>query len=154
VNREIIQTRSVDYSRLEEGLFVCKLREGAELDVAEVEENIRVTEIITEGKRYAILTDARAHVTITKEGLDRGAHPDLQIKLIAQAILVTSLANRLVGNFIIKFHKPSSPTKLFSDYDAALTWLREKIAEERYGKKESSRIKKATKASLNKKAFF
>jgi len=43
----------------------------------------------------------------------------------AKAIIVNSMANRIVGNFIIKFHKPIAKTRLFSDEETALAWLRE-----------------------------
>ncbi|MGZ4037452.1 MAG: DUF7793 family protein [Bacteroidia bacterium] len=36
-----------------------------------------------------------------------------------------------MGNFIIKFHRPASPTRLFSDYDAALNWLKEQVAKDK-----------------------
>ena len=122
-----IVTRTAEYSCLEEDIYLCKLIEGVEIDVEDTNDNLKATMEIAEGKFYAVLVDGRVQVSITKEGMANSVRPEFHKNLIANAILVNSLANRLVGNFIIKFHKPSSPTKLFSDYTAALEWLRESV---------------------------
>ena len=43
----------------------------------------------------------------------------------AQALVVSNLPSKLLANFFIKYHKPVNPTKIFSDYDEALNWLKE-----------------------------
>jgi hypothetical protein len=41
-----------------------------------------------------------------------------------QAIVVNSLANKLLAEFYMKFHKPFDPVKIFNnDYENALNWL-------------------------------
>ena len=127
----MITTRTVEFSYLEEQLILCKLLEGKEIDVTDVQENIEATFKLTKGERYAVMTDGRVNVTITKEGLEAGARPEVYIRQIAHAIVVTSIANRLIGNFIINFHKPPSPTKLFSNPESALVWLRKCIVKEK-----------------------
>lgn len=43
----------------------------------------------------------------------------------ADAFIIKSLPQKIIGNFFLKFHKPKIPTKLFSDYTKAIKWLKE-----------------------------
>ncbi|MFI5148728.1 MAG: hypothetical protein ACHQRM_03280 [Bacteroidia bacterium] len=115
---------------LPEGILCTRLLEGKDIDLDNSIDNFEKCKILTGGKRYAAFTDARATVTITKEAMAFGSGKEANENLIAQAILVNSLANRLLGNFMIKIHKPLSPTRLFSNEEEAMKWLREQMKEE------------------------
>ncbi len=101
------------------------LLEGAQIDIEDSKLMQQISLSVTGGKRFVVLIDARAEVTVSKESREWGSTEEGQKNLVAQAIVVNSLANRLVGNFIIKFHKPIAKTRLFSDEQTALLWLRE-----------------------------
>jgi len=42
---------------------------------------------------------------------------------IADAFVIQSMAQKMIGNFYLTFHKPVKPTKLFNNVDDALKWL-------------------------------
>src|ERR1041385_4460157 len=127
----VITTKTAEFSLIEEHLFLCRMLEDADVDVPAVDENFEATMKIAGGQRFAILVDGRATVQISKEAMERASRPEHHRLLIAQAIVVNSLANRLIGNFIIKFHKPGAPTRLFSSYELAILWLKERIVEDK-----------------------
>lgn len=118
----LLETAELCYS--DEGILYIRLLENAEIDLTRSKEMQRASVEITKGDKFVALIDARAKVTVTKEAREWGSTKEAHGKMIAQAIWVNSLANRLVGNFIIQFHKPYAPTKLFSDENTALEWLR------------------------------
>jgi hypothetical protein len=118
-------TTTAAYSYIQEGLILCRMLEDAEVHAADVDANLSMVLKFAKGKRYAVLVDARTTVHLTKEGMERANRPESYNSLIAQAIVVDSLPNRLVGNFIIKFHKPAVPTRLFSAIEPAQEWLLE-----------------------------
>ncbi|HWY37470.1 MAG TPA: hypothetical protein VNY73_02855 [Bacteroidia bacterium] len=122
-----IRTTTAEYSILEKQIILCRMLENAHVDLPEVKENFEATMKLADGKPYAALLDARVTATVTKEAMEEVAKPEYCRLLVANAIVINSLANRLIGNFIIKFYKPPSPTKLFSDHEAARTWLRGKL---------------------------
>ncbi len=134
----MIKTEIAELSYLEEDIFYTKLHEGAEINLENANANFLTAKQITQGRRYAALSDGIANVTITKEAMEFGASKEANEFLIAHAIVVTSLANRLIGNFIIKFHKPPAPTKLFNNQEDALIWLRAMLKKE----KKAAAIKK------------
>lgn len=43
----------------------------------------------------------------------------------ADALVGTSLALRIIGNFYLNINKPIRPTRLFNNQEAALKWLKE-----------------------------
>lgn len=103
---------------------------NAHVDIPEVKENFEAVMKLVEGNPYAALTDVRTTISITKEAREFAARPEYFHLQVAHAIVINSLPNRLLANFIIKFHKPASPTKLFSDFKAAHAWLKERLNEQ------------------------
>ena len=117
--------RCAEFSLIEEGVLHIRILENSEIDIDESKLMQKQSLLMTEGKKFVALVDARAEIIVSKESREWGSTPEAQINMLAQAILVNSLANRIVGNFIIKFHKPSAKTALFKDEKSALAWLRE-----------------------------
>jgi hypothetical protein len=42
----------------------------------------------------------------------------------ADAFVIHSLPQKIIGNFYLKFHNPSIPTKLFTSKEKAIAWLK------------------------------
>lgn len=118
-------TKCATFSIIEAGILRIELLENSEIDLDESKLMQQASLKITENKKFVALVDARARLVVTKESREWGSTPEAQINMLAQAILVNSIANKLVGNFIIQFHKPAAKTRLFSDEASALKWLKE-----------------------------
>jgi hypothetical protein len=74
-----------------------------------------------------VLLDANVAGDISHEARDEFAKSKYRL---AVAIVTNSLANKLLGNFFIKFHKPLSSSRIFSDEPSAIEWLRTIIYKE------------------------
>lgn len=120
-----VTSKCASFQLVEDGVLHIVLLEDSEIDIDESKLMQNKSLSLTDGKKFVALIDARAKVTVSKESREWGSTAEAQINMIAQAIIVNSLANRIVGNFIIKFHKPIAKTRLFSDEESALDWLRE-----------------------------
>ncbi len=120
-----VSTRCASFNLIEEGVLHIVLMEDSDIDIDESKLMQTKSLALTEGEKFVALIDARAKINVSKESREWGSTAEAQINMIAQAILVNTLANRIVGNFIIKFHKPIAKTALFTDEKSALTWLRE-----------------------------
>lgn len=105
----------------DDGILVVQIREGVEIDIEGVKENFEATLKITNTECLALI-DARCIFTSTQEARDYTAINASQYR-IAKAVLINSLANRIVGNFYINFSKPVVPTRLFTSYHEAIKWL-------------------------------
>ena len=43
---------------------------------------------------------------------------------IAEAYVLKTIGHSIIGNVYMKFNKPGRPTKMFTNYDDAIAWLR------------------------------
>jgi hypothetical protein len=119
---------------MQENLYLCKMVDNIEVDLDDSKENFKAMMEISESKPYAVLVDARVHCSITKEAMEHSTRPESSTNLIANAIMVDSLANRILGNFLIRMSRNHAPTKLFTEEQKALEWLHEMIKKEKIKK--------------------
>ena len=122
---DIISTKCANFRIIEEGVIEIILLENAEIDLEESKLMQRTSLSVMQEKKFVALIDARATVVVSKESREWGSSAEAQKNMLAQAIIVNSMASRIIGNFIIKFHKPIAKTALFSDEKHALQWLYE-----------------------------
>lgn len=74
-------------------------------------------------KRLIVITDGsslqiKARLLLQEENKMRKEY------IIAEAVLVNSLAQKMITNFYLKFIKDSFPSKFFTDYNKAVDWLK------------------------------
>lgn len=125
VDMTSIKTKCASFREIEPGIICITLFDNSEIDLQESKEMQQISWTISKGKPFVALIDARVNVEVSKESREWGSTAEAQKNMIAQAVLLNSIANKLIGNFIIKFHKPIAKTRLFSDENLALEWLRE-----------------------------
>jgi hypothetical protein len=101
--------------------------DGIELEQRDAQKMISEATSLAEGNEYVILFDANRSGNISFEAREEFARSK---KRKAVAIVTNSLANKLVGNFFINFHKPISSSRIFNDEETALEWLRKQIAKQ------------------------
>lgn len=114
---------------LADRIFKVKPAEGLELEVNDVREMRAVYLKLSEGRNFAILLDATGNFTPTEEARSLLASEEYTKKRFAAAFVTPNLANKILGNFFIKFNKPASPTRLFNDEASAFAWLLEQREE-------------------------
>jgi hypothetical protein len=108
-------------------IFMLKPFEGIELNVDDVNEMREVYLRLSNGSKFAVLLDATNAFDTTDEARKLLASKEFAEKRVAAAFVTKSLANKIIGSFFIKFNKPVSPTKLFTDEKLALEWLKEQM---------------------------
>jgi len=89
---------------------------------------------------YATLFMAMDFFSISSEARAEGAKEHYSDFVIVQAFVVKNLAQRLIGNFIMKFNAPVRETRLFSNPDDARVWLKLKIAKKDTAKKNKAAL--------------
>jgi hypothetical protein len=123
-----IKTKAYPLATLEynsdTNILVYRVKQGIEVDVYEITEMLKyVEEFMGYVKHYAVV-DFGSNVMSTTEARNKYAESNyIQTYRIADAFLVKSLGVRIVANFFIKITRPKTPTKLFTDEQAAINWL-------------------------------
>lgn len=77
--------------------------------------------------RYAIIVDFSNNASSTPEARAFGAVNKYIHQHIAYGVVATSLAEKLLVNFFIKFNKPNVPCRLFTTMQACENWIKIKI---------------------------
>ncbi|MBL7918939.1 MAG: hypothetical protein JNJ40_01415 [Bacteroidia bacterium] len=78
---------------------------------------------LTGGKKVKAILIAADGSDCDKETRSFISSKDITDMLKALALVSRSLAQDILGNFIITFDKPPQPTKLFRSIDKAIQWL-------------------------------
>jgi hypothetical protein len=81
---------------------------------------------LTFGKRVPVLADIRKVKSMTREA--RKHYGRVTDMVSAIALLVASPATQVIATFFLGLNRPDVPTRMFTDEDAALTWLRLHVA--------------------------
>ena len=117
-------TRTGEFSLDENGILIVKVLDGSFIDLDDAIDNSLVVRQITGNKPRLKLWDLRVNWKITKEAREYLLKEDVPGRTIARAVIVKSLANKLISNFLLKFNKSRTPLKIFLDEKEALEWLR------------------------------
>ena len=100
----------------------CK--DNIEIDVKESEEMVNAIGELSGGKKALVLGIAGDNTTATPAARNHSASPEGIKYTLADAFVINSLAQKIIGNFYLSFHKPGVPTKVFDDIDKAVEWLK------------------------------
>lgn len=107
-----------------EGVAITRVKKDAIIGVAEAKENTKAIISLTGGKPCPMLVDTREINSISKEARDHFSMRDRKGYVNSIAILIASPVSRIIGNFFMGLNKPTVPTKLFTEEETALKWLR------------------------------
>lgn len=109
------------------GIMRFEIIDMAEIDVKEVDAMHEFSMTLTKGKKYGTLFVAGPMLNISKEAREHGSQAKFHENLVCQAIVIRSLAQRILGNFIIRFNRGFTEAKLFTSEKEALKWLDRKL---------------------------
>lgn len=109
-------------------ILTTELLEDVVIEIEDVNENYHIVMDIINAdpakeKKYVSLVITAQHNSITKEAREDANKAEKYKYCLAQAIVIKSLATRLLGNFFIRFARPTCPQKLFQNREDALEWL-------------------------------
>lgn len=134
-----IITRTAKLS-FNENTLLTEMFDNLEIDLNDVNENYEASVKLTRDKNFLSLVIAAPFTTLTKEAREAANREFMYKNTVAQAIIVQSIANRIMGNFLIKFYRPFCPSKLFKSKEEAVTWLSEKWNEQTKEKKKAKSV--------------
>ncbi len=119
-----ITTPKYEVTLLEEGIVADFIKSGAVMEPGDVAA-LKNHNFETAGnKPYVILVTPGELVTFTKEARELAASKDFIEAAMAKALLIDSIGNKIMGNFYLRVNKPYIKTKIFSDKEKAMSWLR------------------------------
>ncbi len=119
-----ISTTKFDVTLLEDGIVENFIKSGAVMEIEDVTALKKHNFATAENKPYVILVVPGELVSFTSEARELAASKDFIEAAMAKALLINSIGNKIMGNFYLNVNKPYIKTKIFSDREKALLWLR------------------------------
>lgn len=127
IEEVFIKTIELDHSIINlryDGIIVLTTKDNTTLDVEDVRENAETFGLLSGGKKAPILIIGGAYSTVTKDARDFMATEESLKYSLCEAFLLKYLAQRILINFYIKVKKPIVSTKMFTNEDKAIEWLK------------------------------
>lgn len=99
------------------------IKDNATLTVPDIGEIVEWLKQEFGERKFKVLSVPGEHSIISSEVRAFMSSPERSTRVIADAMVVTSLPHRLWANFYIQFNRPSIPAKVFGNENSARTWL-------------------------------
>jgi hypothetical protein len=107
------------------GIMNVIFRDNCYIDLKDVRQVMAWVEEIGKGRMFINLMEGAYNSDLAPEVREFSASSSNNKYTIADAMVISSQAHKLVTNFYMKFNKPSKPTKIFTDRNKAIEWLLE-----------------------------
>jgi hypothetical protein len=110
---------------LDQNTVELKYKASVNVTLDDMREILNHLYAFTENKRLKrlIIISKDAQMELPARLLLQQENKDRKNTIIAEAVLVTSLTQKMTTNFYLKFIKDSYPSKFFTDYNKAQEWL-------------------------------
>ena len=109
----------------EDGIARTKVKKGSEVKLEHAQENSVVVNSFYIDRKFPLLIDARGIKSMEREARAFFTANGRNTNTLAFAIIIDSSVSKVVGNFFLGINKPIVPTKLFSNEDNAIEWLKQ-----------------------------
>ena len=105
------------------GITYIKIDDGCQIEIEDTIAQYEFFKFKADGKiKFLILVESGETTSISKEAREFKSRPENNELAIATAVVVKSLAQRLLINFIIRLQK-NKKTKMFDNKHKAIEWL-------------------------------
>lgn len=98
---------------------------NVEISVEDVKSIASACQKIGGGKAYPLLINVGKYTLPSVEARKFIAQAESNPYAKAEAYVISDLPQRIVGNFFLKFDKPARPTKIFTNEEEAMEWLKQ-----------------------------
>jgi hypothetical protein len=122
-------TEKAEAFKLEGIIIENTIKENVVLEVEDVRSIKEINLRLCEGKNYALLVDPKEGSSITDEARALLASPELGQYNLAKAILIHTNKQKIIGNIYLRVNKPFVKTRMFTNREKALVWLRQQISD-------------------------
>jgi hypothetical protein len=108
----------------EDGIVQIDIIPDSEISVEEIEEGTNFVLDRLNSTKAPVLFIANEFSLPSKESREYLAQKESLPYSLADAYVINSFPQKLAANFYLKVNKPSRPTKMFTNTEEALKWLK------------------------------
>ncbi|MES2760936.1 MAG: hypothetical protein V4677_01970 [Bacteroidota bacterium] len=117
------ETKTIVASLCDDGIIRVMLKKKSEINSKDTEDNISAYIEISGGKKYGFLIYSEdGTVVYTDDARKKAKELESKFGKTCMAVLVNTLAHKLIANFYLNFYKPDFPFKVFNKMEDAEAW--------------------------------
>lgn len=122
---ETISDRASIIEFWDNDIICIKLKDNVQIELEDSKKQYLFLKSKFDGiNKHLILVETGLDTSISKEAREFASKPESNEMTRATAVIVKSLAHRIIINFIIKFtHQQKMKMKMFDDKQKAIDWL-------------------------------
>lgn len=109
------------------GIIETSVLDHATFDIQDVWEAKKINNEISGGQPYAYLGVLGEFSVVTEEAKKLMASKEIIGNTVAKALLIQSLSDRILANFYLKVTRPILKTKVFTNREKAISWLKSEL---------------------------
>ncbi len=118
-----IELKSSTISLRSDGIIQFLIKPNTMVTKQDAEEIVASAGIVGYWQKHPVLIIAGEYTLAEEETRIYAASEEANRFTIANAFVLHSLAQRLMGNIYLKINNPVTPTKMFTDEKSAIKWL-------------------------------
>jgi len=107
-----------------DGIVLVNINSTEDVEIKDVKEVVSALEKIGNGKKFPLLIVTQKYTLPSPDARAYIAKAESDPYAIAEAYVIQSLSQKLVGNVYLKFNKPARPTYIFNSEEKAVEWLK------------------------------
>lgn len=127
ITTHLVETDKYTIRELEPGLLETVIKNNATIESRDAWEIKKYNLKISNNKPYVVLVTSGHLSSVSRGAREVVASKEYVGNTIAKALLVESLGHRIVGNFYLAVNKPFIKTRMFTEREEALAWLRKEL---------------------------
>lgn len=119
-----VRLRVSSFEFWDNGIVYIKIDDHAEVQLEDSKIQYEVLKSYFDGTRFRVLVDPGSYTSVTKEAREFSSLPETNAITAATAVIVKSLAQRIIMNFVINFFRgQSTKIRMFDSKKKAVKWL-------------------------------
>jgi len=122
--KEFIEIRAGKARLLDDDIIEIIISANYETTIEDVDEFNGIVSELTKGRPYYVLTVTQQGSSSSKEAKEYAAQESFRKNVVAQAIVISNIAIRLMATAYMRVNRPKQKIKLFNSRDEALRWIR------------------------------
>ena len=107
-----------------DGIIKIEIKPNTNLKLADGQEMVKAFAEIGGGKKYPLLFIAGDFALANAEARYYASGKEANQYTLASVFVVNNVAQKLMGNAYITFNKPITPTKILTNEEEAVKWLK------------------------------
>ncbi len=124
MDTKMVETQCAKVMWDTEGFVRAVINPHAEITLKDVQEITKARAEVSDNRKHAMLVCLGTIKSASPDGRRCAASSKVSEMTLSVALLIDSLASKVIGNFFIGLNKPPFPVKLFTSEGKAVAWLK------------------------------